>query len=128
MMIMASGLSKRRTIFIVFSLSIISEICLTRMAVPLIFSRFSVLLKKKKLNVRLMMTAMIHQELLVMSHAQKCPLTALQIQTIKFTEVTIENAVEIDLKHSGSSPLPFFAGGLAIIGVSTGIMLYKKKK
>lgn len=46
----------------------------------------------------------------------------------KVTKATIENAVEIDLKRSGSSPLPFVAGGLAIIGVSTGIMLYKKKK
>lgn len=46
----------------------------------------------------------------------------------KVTESTIENSVEIDLKHSGSSLLPFVAGGLAIIGVSTGIMLYKKKK
>ncbi|MDE5771187.1 MAG: hypothetical protein K2I06_06095 [Ruminococcus sp.] len=46
----------------------------------------------------------------------------------KVTEETIENAVEIDLKRSDSSPLPFVIGGLAIVGVGTGIVLYKKKK
>lgn len=46
----------------------------------------------------------------------------------KVTEATIENVVEIDLKRSESSPLPFVIGGLAIVGVGTGIVLYKKKK
>lgn len=46
----------------------------------------------------------------------------------EFTSAIIENAVEIDLKHSESSPLPFVIGGLAIVGVGTGIVLYKKKK
>ena len=42
----------------------------------------------------------------------------------KFTTDT----VEIDLKRSESSLIPFIIGGLAIIGVGTGIVLYKKKK
>ncbi len=46
----------------------------------------------------------------------------------EFTSNTIENAVEIDLKRSKSSPLPFVIGGLAIVGIGTGIVLYKKKK
>lgn len=46
----------------------------------------------------------------------------------KVTEETIENAVEIDVSRSESSPLPFIIGGLAIVGVGTGIVLYKKKK
>lgn len=46
----------------------------------------------------------------------------------EFTSDTIENAVEIDVKRSESSSLPFVIGGLAIVGVGTGIVLYKKKK
>lgn len=46
----------------------------------------------------------------------------------KVTDETIENAVEIDVRRSESSPLPFIIGGLAIVGVGTGIVLYKKKK
>ena len=45
-----------------------------------------------------------------------------------FTTNTIENAVEIDLKRSESSRMPFVIGGLAIVGIGTGIVLYKKKK
>ncbi len=46
----------------------------------------------------------------------------------EFTSDTIENAVEIDIKRSESSSLPFVIGGLAIVGVGTRIVLYKKKK
>lgn len=44
------------------------------------------------------------------------------------TGKTIENAVEIDVRRSESSPLSFIIGGLAIVGIGTGIVLYKKKK
>lgn len=46
----------------------------------------------------------------------------------KVTEETIENAVEIDLKRSDSSPLPFVIGGLAIVVFGTVFMMYKKRK
>ncbi len=46
----------------------------------------------------------------------------------EFTSATIENAVEIDVKHFESSPLPFVVGGLAIVTFSTIFMIYKKKK
>ena len=46
----------------------------------------------------------------------------------EFTNVTIETAVEVDLERSASIPLPFVIGGLAVVGVGTGIVLYKKKK
>ncbi|MDE5557564.1 MAG: hypothetical protein K2J32_07725 [Ruminococcus sp.] len=46
----------------------------------------------------------------------------------EFTSDTIENAVEIDVRRSASSPMSFIIGGLAIVGVGTGIVLYKKKK
>lgn len=46
----------------------------------------------------------------------------------EFTNSSIENAVEIDVKRSESSPVPFVIGGLAIVGIGTGIVLYKKKK
>lgn len=46
----------------------------------------------------------------------------------EFTSDTIENAVEIDVERSESSPLPFIISGFAVVGVGTGIVLYKKKK
>ncbi|MCM1316321.1 MAG: hypothetical protein NC244_13225 [Alistipes senegalensis] len=46
----------------------------------------------------------------------------------EFINVTIETVVEVDLERSANSPLPFIIGGLAVVGVGTGIVLYKKKK
>ena len=46
----------------------------------------------------------------------------------EFTSNTIENAVEIDVKRSESSLLPFVIGGLAIVVSGTAFMIYKKRK
>ncbi len=46
----------------------------------------------------------------------------------KVTEETIENVVEIDVRRSESSPLPFIIGGLAIVVSGTAFMMYKKRK
>ena len=46
----------------------------------------------------------------------------------KFTTNTIENAVEIDIRLSESSPIPFVIGGLAIVVSGTAFVIYKKRK
>ncbi|MDE5556706.1 MAG: hypothetical protein K2J32_03270, partial [Ruminococcus sp.] len=46
----------------------------------------------------------------------------------EFTSDTIENAVEIDIKRSESSSLPFVIGGLVIVVSGTAFMMYKKRK
>lgn len=46
----------------------------------------------------------------------------------EFTNSNIENAVKIDVRRSENSPVPFVISGLAVVGVGTGIVLYKKKK
>ena len=46
----------------------------------------------------------------------------------EFTSDTIENAVEIDIKRSESSSLPFVIGALAIVVSGTVFMMYKKRK
>ena len=46
----------------------------------------------------------------------------------EFTSDTIENAVEIDVRRSKSSPVPFVIGGLAIVVSGTVFMIYKKRK
>lgn len=46
----------------------------------------------------------------------------------EFTSDTIENAVEIDVRRSESSPVPFVVGGLAIVVSGTVFMMYKKRK
>jgi len=46
----------------------------------------------------------------------------------EFTSATIENAVEIDVKHSESNSLPYVVGGLAVVVFGTIFIIYKKKK
>ena len=45
----------------------------------------------------------------------------------KVSADSTERAVDGISERSESSPLPFVIGGLAIVGVGTGIVLYKKK-
>lgn len=46
----------------------------------------------------------------------------------EFTSATIENAVEIDVKRSESSPLPYVVGSIAVVGIGAAVMIFKKKK
>ncbi|MCM1225694.1 MAG: hypothetical protein NC548_65750 [Lachnospiraceae bacterium] len=46
----------------------------------------------------------------------------------EFTSETIENAVEIDVRRSESSPVPFVIGGLVIVVSGTVFMMHKKRK
>lgn len=46
----------------------------------------------------------------------------------EFTSATIENAVEIDLKRSESSSLPYVVGSIAVVGIAAAVMIYKRKK
>ncbi|MDE7137386.1 MAG: hypothetical protein K2O29_02855 [Ruminococcus sp.] len=46
----------------------------------------------------------------------------------EFTSDTIENAVEIDVRRSKSSPVPFVISRLAIVVFGTAFMMYKKRR